>query len=341
LYEMNAYELNDSLQKYLPDSLRLHLRFPSTIRNLTFQGLLTHCTGMPAGFPIIKYMRYQTPEIGRYDKYFCDRQDSVYTTEVAENYYLEREYQDSMWLKLNQIFLNPDKSYHYSDVNMNTLYFIYKSIIQKSPDKYGFTQTKKQLKDKDLFEEFLYNTYYKPLGMTHTCYRPLKKFGRENIVPTEQEGFWRKQLLWGHVHDPNAALHGGVAGNAGIFSTTNDLAILCQMLLNKGIYNGKRYLNAETVDKFTARQENCFRGLGFNKPSFGSVSFGMSPDASLSTYGHTGFTGTCFWVDPENGLIYIYLSNAVHPEVSNKDRENGIRKRLHQVVYDGMMLKDY
>ena len=341
LYEMNAYELNDSLQKYLPDSLRLHLRFPSTIRNLTFQGLFTHCTGMPAGFPIIKYMRYTTPEIGRYDKYFCDRPDSVYTTEVAENYYLERVYQDSMWLKLNQIFLNPDKSYHYSDVNMNTLYFIFKSIIQKSPDKYGFTQTKKQLKDKDLFVEFLYNSFYTPLGMTHTCYKPLKKFSRDIIVPTENENFWRKQLLWGHVHDPNAALHGGVAGNAGIFSTSNDLAVLCQMLLNKGIYNGKRYLNAETVDKFTARQENCFRGLGFNKPSFGSVSFGMSPDASLSTYGHTGFTGTCFWVDPEHGLIYIYLSNAVHPEVSNKDRENGIRKRLHQVIYDGMMLEEF
>lgn len=341
LYEMNAYELNDSLQKYLPDSLRLHLRFPSTIRNLTFQGLFTHCTGMPAGFPIIKYMRYTTPEIGRYDKYFCDRPDSVYTTEVAENYFLEREYQDSMWLKLNQIFLNPDKSYHYSDVNMNTLYFIFKSIIQKSPDKYGFTQTKKQLKDKDLFVEFLYNSFYKPLGMNHTCYKPLKQYSRDIIVPTENESFWRKQLLWGHVHDPNAALHGGVAGNAGIFSTTNDLAVLCQMLLNKGIYNGKRYLNAETVDKFTARQENCFRGLGFNKPSFGSVSFGMSPDASLSTYGHTGFTGTCFWVDPEYGLIYIYLSNAVHPEVSNKDRENGIRKRLHQVIYDGMMLKEF
>lgn len=341
LYEMGMYELDDSLATYLPDSLRLHLKFPSTIRNLTFQELFTHCSGMPAGFPILKYMKYTTPDYGRYDKYYCDRPDSVYNTEVAEGFYLEREQQDSMWLKLNQIYLNPDKSYHYSDVNMNTLYFIFKSIIQKDPSKFGFNQPKKQLKDKNLFEEFLYNTFYKPLGMNHTMYRPLKKYSRDIIVPTENDTWWRKQLLHGYVHDPNAALHGGVAGNAGIFSTANDLVILFQMLLNKGVYNGQRYLKAETVEKFTSRQENCFRGLGFNKPSMGSVSFGMSPNASLSTYGHTGFTGTCFWIDPEHELIYIYLSNAVHPTVNNKTYEYGIRKRVHQCAYDAMMGEEY
>jgi CubicO group peptidase (beta-lactamase class C family) len=341
LYEMGLYELDDSLGQYLPDSLRQHLRFPSTIRNITFQELFTHTSGMPAGFPIIKYMRYTSADVGRFDKFYCDRPDTVYTTEVAEGFYLEKEQQDSMWLRLNQIFLNPDKSYHYSDVNMNTLYFMFKSFIDKNPEKFGFTQTKKQLKDKNLYEEYLYTAFYKPLGMNHTRYRPLKFFNRDLIVPTENETFWRKQLLHGHVHDPNAALHGGIAGNAGIFSTANDLAILFQMLLNKGVYNGQRYLKAETVDKFTARQENCFRGLGFNKPSMGSVSFGMSENASLSTYGHTGFTGTCLWVDPEHNLIYIYLSNAVHPKVDNKTYEYGIRKKVHQCAYDAMMTKDF
>lgn len=341
LYEMGVYELDDSLQQYLPDSLKLHLKYPSTIRNITFQELFTHTSGLPSGFPIIKYMRYTSAEVGRYDRFFCDRPDTVYTTEVAENFYLEREQQDSMWLRLNQIYLDPAKPYNYSDVNMNTLYFMFKSFIQKNPEKYGFTQTKKQLRDKNLFEEYVSNTFYKPLGMNHTGYRPLKRFSRELIVPTENETYWRKQLLHGHVHDPNAALHGGVAGNAGIFSTANDLAILCQMWLNKGVYNGQRYLKAETIDKFTARQENCFRGLGFNKPSMGSTSFGMSENASLSTYGHTGFTGTCLWVDPEHGLIYIYLSNAVHPSVNNKTYEYGIRKKVHQCAYDAMMTKDF
>jgi CubicO group peptidase (beta-lactamase class C family) len=342
LYEMNAYELNDSLAGYLPDSLNQHLKFPSTIRNLTFQQLFIHETGMPAGFPIYRYMKYTTAETGRFDRYYCDQpDDTCFTIEICDNYYMEREYQDSMWLKLNQIFLNPNKEYHYSDVNMNTLYFMFKSIIQKNPERYGFTQPKKQLADKDLFAEYLYTTFYKPLGMAHTCYKPLRQFSKDNIAPTENEMFWRKQLLQGHVHDPNAAMHGGIAGNAGIFSTANDLAILCQMWLNKGVYNGQRYLSAETVDKFTSRQENSHRGLGFNKPTISSTSFGMSENASMATYGHTGFTGTCFWVDPEHELIYIYLTNAVHPKVSNKDFEYGIRKKVHQCAYDAMMLEEF
>ena len=338
LYEMNAYELNDSLEKYLPDSLKFHLRFPSTIRNITFQQLFIHKSGMPSGFPIIKYMRYTNAEVGRFDKYFCDRPDSIYNTEVAENFYLENAYQDTMWLRLNQIFLNPSKEYNYSDVNMNTLYFMFASMIQKNPSKFGFTQSQKELKDKNLYVEFLYSTFYKPLGMQRTCYKPLKKFGKNQIVPTENETYWRKQLLHGHVHDPNAALHGGIAGNAGIFSTTNDLAILCQMLLNKGIYNGQRYLYEETVEKFTAKQENSHRGLGFNKPAFGSSSFGLSDDTSLSTYGHTGFTGTCIWVDPETQLTFIFLSNRVNPDVNNRIYQYGIRKRIHQIAYDAMMI---
>ncbi|MBI3134787.1 MAG: serine hydrolase [Bacteroidetes bacterium] len=341
LYEMGLYEMDDSLNQYLPDSLRQHLPYPSTIRNITFQELFTHTSGLPAGFPIIKYMRYTSPEVGRYDRFFCDRPDSVYNTEVAEGFYLERDQQDSMWLRLNQIYLDPSKPYKYSDVNMNTLYFMFKSFIEKSPEKFGFTQSRKQLKDKNLYEEFLYNTFYKPLGMNHTRFRPLNYFSRDLIVPTENETYWRKQLLHGHVHDPNAALHGGIAGNAGIFSTAGDLVILCQMWLNKGVYNGQRYLKAETIEKFTARQQNCFRGLGFNKPSMGSTSFGMSENASLGTYGHTGFTGTCLWVDPEHNLIYIYLSNAVHPDVNNKTYEYGIRKKVHQCAYDAMMREDF
>src|SRR5690606_4045182 len=121
------------------------------------------------------------------------------------------------------------------------------------------------LKKKDLFVEFLYKEIYVPLGMNHSLYKPLKKFNKNQIVPTEKENFWRKQLLHGHVHDPNAALYGGIAGNAGIFSTANDLAILAEMLIRKGVYNGKRYFETETVDKFSSSQPNSFRGLGFNK----------------------------------------------------------------------------
>jgi CubicO group peptidase (beta-lactamase class C family) len=337
LYEMGAYKLKDSLGKFLPDSLKFHLPYPSTIRNITFEELFVHQSGMPAGFPIIRYMQYTSAEVGRFDKYYCDRADTSYCIEVAENYFLEKEYADSMWLKLNQIWLDKSKPYKYSDVNMNTLYMMFKSIIQSNPSKYGFIEPAKKLKEKDLFVEFLYNTYYKPLGMERTRYKPLRHYNATSIVPTEDESFWRKQLLQGHVHDPNAALMGGIAGNAGMFSTTNDLAILCQMMLNKGVYNNQRFLKEETVIKFTSAQETSTRGLGFNKKNINTTGYGMADSCSLLTYGHTGFTGTCFWIDPQSDLIYIFLANRVHPKVNNRIYGFNIRKRIHNFAYDARL----
>jgi CubicO group peptidase (beta-lactamase class C family) len=337
LYEANAYNLKDSLGDYLPDSLKDHIPYPSTIRNITFEELFIHKSGMPAGFPIIKYMQYTSEDVGRLDKYYCDRPDSNFNIEVAENFYLEKEYGDSMWLKLNQIWLNKAKPYKYSDVNMNTLYMMFKSIVQSRPRDFGFTQTQKELKEKDLFVEYLYESYYKPLGMERTMYQPRNKYNVNSIVPTEDESYWRKQLLQGHVHDPNAALMGGIGGNAGMFSTTNDLAKLCQMMLNKGYYHEQRYLKAETVTKFTSAQEGSHRGLGFNKRSISTTGFGMSDSSSIMTYGHTGFTGTCFWIDPDEDLVYIFLSNRVHPKVNNRIYQYGVRKRIHNAAYSSRM----
>ncbi|MFT4600750.1 MAG: CubicO group peptidase (beta-lactamase class C family) [Arenicella sp.] len=337
LYEMGAYNLQDSLGKFLPDSLKDYLPFPSTIRNITFEELFIHKSGMPAGFPIIKYMQYTSENVGRLDKYFCDLPDSSFNIEVAENFYLEKEYGDSMWLKLNQIWLNNAKPYKYSDVNMNTLYMMFKGIIQKNPINYGFNQSKKELAEKDLFVEYLYNSYYIPLGMERSLYKPRNKYNVNGIVPTEDETWWRKQLLQGHVHDPNAALMGGVGGNAGMFSTTNDLAKLCQMLLNKGYYHNERYLKSETVEKFTSAQPTSSRGLGFNKRTITTTGYGMADSSSILTYGHTGFTGTCFWVDPDEDLVYIFLSNRVHPKVNNRIYQYGIRKRIHNTAYSSRL----
>ena len=337
LYEMGAYKLDDSLAKYLPDSLKDYLPHPSTIRDITFEELFVHQSGLPAGFPLIRYMKYKSDEVGRFDKYYCDQPDSCFNIEVAENFYLEKEYGDSMWLKLNQMWLNKDKPYKYSDVNMNTLYMMFKGIIQKSPIDFGFTEAEEQLIDKNLFVEYLYTNFYKPLGMEKTLYKPLEYFDKMTIVPTEDESWWRKQLLQGHVHDPNAALMGGIAGNAGMFSTSHDLAILCQMLLNKGVYNNQRFLQVETVHKFTSAQENSSRGLGFNKRTLSTTGYGMADSSSILTYGHTGFTGTCFWIDPQSELIYIFLSNRVHPKVNNRIYNYGIRKRIHNTAYEAKL----
>ncbi len=337
LYDQGAYKLTDSLKDYLPDSLSKSLRFPSTIRNITFQELFTHQSGLPAGFPVINYMQYTNAEVGRLDRYYCDKPDSVYSIEVAENFFLEECYTDSMWLRLNQMWLDPSKQYKYSDVNMNTLYFVFKSILHNNPEKYGFKLKKNEQKTRDLFVELLYTKIYNELSMAHTKYKPLQHYPKNTIVPTENERFWRKQLLQGHVHDPNAALYGGIAGNAGIFSTSNDLAILCEMLRQKGMYAGKRFFKSETVEKFTSAQPNSFRGLGFNKPSMNTSAFGCAHSAPQATYGHTGFTGTCFWVDPINNISFVFLSNRVYPQVNNRIYQYGIRRTIHQLAYDSRM----
>lgn len=342
LYEMEQYELDDSLELYLPDSLSDYLPYPSTIRNITFQELYTHMSGLPAGFPILHYMLYTNEEVGRYDKYYCDQKDTTFCIEVAENLFLDKEYADSMWFKLNQIWLDKSKPYKYSDVSMNTLYMMFKSMIDNQPKTFDFNQSEDELVELNLFEEYLYKTYYKPLGMERTMYKPRRKFAVNSIVPTEDEAYWRKQLLQGYVHDPNAALMGGIAGNAGLFSTTNDMVILCQMLLNKGIYNQQRFLNEETVTKFTSAQPQSHRGLGFNKKAITTSGYGMADSCSLLTYGHTGFTGTCFWIDPAEDLIYIFLSNRVHPKVNNRIYNYRIRKRIHNTAFAARMnIKDF
>jgi CubicO group peptidase (beta-lactamase class C family) len=334
LYELKEIDLKDSLHKYLPDSLNDYLQYPSTIRNVTFQELFTHQSGMPSGFPILEYIQYQTNEIGRYDKYYCDIKDSIYSIEVAKNFFIEKAYQDSMWIRLNKLWLDSDKNYKYSDVNMNTLYFIFKGILNANYNNFGFKKYELEQDDFDIFEAYLNKTIYKALNLKRTFYRPITKVALDEIVPTENETYWRKQLLQGYVHDPTAALYGGVAGNAGLFSSANELVVICEMLRRRGAYNGVQILDAATVDLFTQAQPNTFRGLGFNKPSINTSAFGCAPSASLKTYGHTGFTGTCFWVDPDSEMVFIFLSNRVNPKVNNRIYEYGIRKNIHQTAYD-------
>jgi CubicO group peptidase (beta-lactamase class C family) len=340
LYEQGMYQLNDSIEQYFPDSLKRYLNSPSTIRNITFKELFIHKSGLPAGFPILKYMQYTSDEVRRFDKYFCDMKDSVFNIEVAENFYMDKSYQDSMWLEFHKIWIDDSKPYKYSDVNMNLLYFLFKSIITNNRKKFGFKGNKKKWDNKNLYVEYLYNTFYRPLNMNSTYYQPLKHINKNRIVPTENESYWRKQLLQGYVHDPNSALHGGVAGNAGIFTTSNDMIKLLQMWLNGGIYAQKRYLKQETIDLFTSTQQESHRGLGFNKRAIDNSAYAMADSASINTYGHTGFTGTCFWIDPDNELIYIFLSNRVNPKVNKRIYQYALRKNVHQVFYNADMISN-
>ncbi|MFT7613509.1 MAG: CubicO group peptidase (beta-lactamase class C family), partial [Parvicellaceae bacterium] len=183
------------------------------------------------------------------------------------------------------------------------------------------------------------STFYKPLGLKTMGYHPLTNLdtNKHRITPTEYDTYWRGEVLKGYVHDPTAALFGGEAGSAGLFSNVHDLGIFYQMLLNGGTYGGKRYLQKSTVDLFTRHQPGTFRGLGFNKPT-GQRSSTKSIDCPTTGYGHTGFTGICVWVDPVNDLIFVFCSNRVHPSPrNNKINTKGIRARMHQVLYNQIL----
>lgn len=331
LWEDDHFKLDDKIEQYLPDSLSKYLPNGSSLKEITFQELLTHKSGLPAGFPVVKYMRKAANLETRFSNGFCDYSYDNYKTEVAQDLYLENTFQDSMWLTLNSMWLDPNKEYKYSDVNMNLLYFILSDIIK---DKQLVSDSRK---GSNVFEMFLYAHFYTPLNMLTTKFKPLKRFTKKRIVPTEHDRFWRKQLLQGHVHDPNAALYGGIAGNAGLFSNASDLGILLTMWQNKGVFEGKRYLKEETIKKFSEAQPGTHRGLGFNKRTFANNAYAMATSAASSSYGHTGFTGTCFWIDPETKISYVFLSNRVHPKVSNKIYEFNVRARVHQVFYDAML----
>jgi len=187
-------------------------------------------------------------------------------------------------------------------------------------------------------EIFLQKIIYQPIGAYTTGYLPLQKFQPDRIAPTENDTLFRKSLLVGYVHDQGAAMHGGIAGHAGLFSSANDLAKLGQLWLNKGSYGGVQIFKPETVDFFTAKQyEGSRRGLGWDKPVLNDWSSPTSLFASSKTFGHTGFTGTCIWVDPEFDLIYVFLSNRVNPDMNNaKLIRANIRPRIQDVVYQSI-----
>lgn len=242
---------------------------------------------------------------------------SGFSVKVADSFYVSKNYyKDVMLEKMIKSGLKTPGKYEYSDLSMYFMKEIVEGVSEESLPKY--TQT----------------NFYDRLGMYTTTFRPRNKFDQARIVPTEQDNYFRKTLLWGYVHDQGAALAGGVAGHAGLFSNSTDLATLFQMLLNKGTYGGIEYFKPETVAYFTNKQSAVSRrGLGFDRWDPDLSKKYPSQFASPETYGHTGYTGTCVWVDPLENLIYIFLSNRVHPSVTNKLSNMNIRPRIQDVIY--------
>lgn len=244
-----------------------------------------------------------------------------FTKQIAEGMFVSDTYKDTIIQRIADSKLQSKKSYLYSCLN----FMLLKEVVE-------------DVSKTDL-NSYLQNNFYTKLGATTTTYNPLTKFEKDNIAPTEKDDFLRKQLLQGYVHDEGAAFLGGISGNAGLFSNANDLAKLYQMMLNLGTYGGEQYLSKETARLFTTmKSANSRRGLGFDKPDpRAGKSSPTSPQAPMSVYGHTGFTGTCFWIDPDNKTIYIFLSNRTYPIRTHKNLMTlDIRSRIQEVIYNAI-----
>lgn len=243
-----------------------------------------------------------------------------YSVKVADGCYIRTGYyQEVMWPTMLQSKMNAPGSYVYSDLSM----YVMKEVAEHQT---GIP-----------IQEYIQQEFYRPLGMQTAGYLPRLRFPKERIVPTEDDRTFRKTLLQGYVHDQGAAMAGGVAGHAGLFATANDLAIYGQLLLNRGVYGGERYFKGETVDRFTSRQSaTSRRGLGFDRRDPDMAKQYPSKWASDATFGHTGYTGTCIWVDPREQLTYVFLSNRVHPAVSDKLINMNIRSRIQDAIYEAI-----
>lgn len=312
LYDQKKIGLKNLVEDYLPFFKN------SPVGRITIDELLTHTSGLPAFIPF--YRKLESDSM-RYI-YINDIQNETFTEQVARELYLNKEYQTVMLQQIKDCKLDR-KNYTYSDIGFVLLKEIVESITKQPIDQY-------------LAEQF-----YTHMEMKNTCFNPMNHGSKLNqIAPTENDSFFRMQSIQGYVHDQTAALFGGVCGNAGIFSTAEDLGKLLTMILQKGTYKGTRYLSEETVELFTSpyplHQCNT-RGLGFYTPNNPDPSEILPKQASNLTFGHQGFTGTVCWVDPKEELIYIFLSNRVYPNIEpNNLVKSKIRLILHEKIYEAL-----
>ncbi len=317
LYEDKKIDLNKKISEYLPEIKKTNKK------DITMRELLTHQAGLQAWIPFYK----SCIKNGILDeKVFHDTLSPDYSIKVADRLFMKNDYTEVMWKAIKDSPIKDKGKYLYSDFTM----IISKRIIE--------TITKQPL------DSLVYEYYYKPLGLSTMTFKPLDRFPINRIVPTEQDKVFRHQLLRGYVHDPAAAMFGGVSGHAGLFSNANDMAILMQMLLNNGSYAGKRYLDSSTIKEFTRQQyanSPNRRGLGFDRvDNINHTNGSVCSEVSSETYGHTGFTGTCVWVDPKYGFIYIFLSNRVNPVAENPKLVNmNIRTDIQEVFYKAIKTK--
>ena len=305
------FDINKNLKFYLND-------FNKTKQGETsIKDLLTHTSGWR---PYISHQQYLIKKNGKLKRKFVKKSLSKkFSNQLSRSLYINKNYYKVIKKRIKKTELNNIGTYRYSGLFFCLIPEIIKNITGENLDKY-------------LSEKF-----YLPMGLS-TTFNPLNKYNIEKIVPTEIDNNFRKELIQGTVHDETAAIMGGISANAGLFSNAEDLSVILKMILNKGIHNNKQMIDSKTVELFTKNHiKNDSlnnRGLGFDKVRIVSENK-VYPNKKLSnkSFGHTGFTGTMFWVDPENDLIIVFLTNRVYP---NRDEgsfyEVEVRNKLFEII---------
>lgn len=343
LYDKGRFNLTDKIADYLP-----FLQHTDK-KDITIQEILYHQSGLPPWLPFYQEVIDKESYAGRLFSARRDAQHPVqigtatwanpkfkfkseyispvktgdYTIQICDSLWLSRSFRKVIEEKIVEAPLKP-KRYVYSDIG-----FILLGMLVE------------QLADMPM-EAYLQREFYEPMGLERTGYLPLRRFAKSEIVPSCKDRFLRKETLQGFVHDEASAFFGGLAGNAGLFSTAREVARVYQMLLNGGELDGQRYLSKETCQLFTTEVSKISRrGLGFDKPDMKDPKKGnCAPDAPAGVYGHTGFTGTCAWVDPVNQLVYVFLSNRIYPNATNRKlNQLHIRERIQEAIYEAMKKK--
>ena len=317
LYEEGKIDLKKTLGDYLPWTKE------SNKAALVLEDVLLHQGGL---VPYIPFNKETIDGAGvPLQTYYQTQKNNTFSIKVAEDLYMRNTFTDTMYKRILQSVLSAKDKYVYSD---NDFIFLAKVVEAVS----GLP-----------LDEYVKNEFYTPLQLTSAGFKPREHLPLNRIAPSENEPIFRKQLLRGNVHDPGAAMFGGVAGHAGLFSDAYDIAIIMQMLLNGGSFNGKQYLKKETIDLFTAYHSTVSRrGYGFDKPEKDNATRPEPyPSISVSpqTFGHTGFTGTCVWADPAHNLTYVFLSNRVTPDGGSNTKlyKLNVRTNIQEIIYGALV----
>lgn len=318
LYEQGLLDLDRTVGDYLPDFKYSNKSY------ITVRELLQHTSGLKAWIPFYLSTFSDAAKTQLRKDLYSTTYSEAYSIEVAPRLYLRTSYRDTIWQAIKYSDLGPKNKLVYSDLSMIILGKIIEKIVGDELDDYVCTH------------------FYQPLGMYQTTYNPAKKGQGEKCPPTEIDNEWRRCVVRGYVHDPAAAIMGGVSGNAGLFSTPYDVVKLLYMIKNGGQYGNRAFLSPETIGRFASKQVSYSkRGLGFDKPnSDPSRSGEVSPYASEQAYGHLGFTGNSVWIDPEYDLVFVFLSNRTYPNSKDKNfNRKHIRREVMDLVYESMMKK--